>query len=124
MTRWRFEPTADCAESPCWAAADRPAIGMYPTLVISPAESIEVRVQANVNLCAFAGGIDCRRVLVEASPGEPVELEIVPHDTSTSQRMGLAKDDWTDISSLRLLVAPGGVAYVHGPGTAKLTARR
>lgn len=118
----RFEPTADCALSPCWAAADRPAIGMYPTLVIRPGESIEVRVQANVNLCAFAGAIDCRRVLVEASPGEPVELELVPYDTS--KPMALAKDDWTDVSSPRLLVAPGGVAYVHGPGTARLTARR
>lgn len=122
-TGGRFEPkAAPCAESPCWAAADRPAIGMYPTLVIRPGESIEVRVQPNVNLCAFAGTIDCRRVAVQASPGEPVELEIVPY--ATSQPMGLAKDDWTDVSSPRLLVAPGGVAYVHGPGTARLTARR
>jgi hypothetical protein len=95
---------------------------MYPTLVIKPGESSEVRVQPDVNECGFFGNIDCRRVLVDASPGEPVELEIVPHDTS--QPMGLAKDDWDETSVPRLMVAPGGVAYVHGPGIARLTARR
>jgi len=54
---------------------------MYPTLVIRPGESIEVRVEPSVNLCAFGGGFDCRRVLVEAPPGTPVELEIVRQDS-------------------------------------------
>jgi hypothetical protein len=119
----RFEPKTDpCAIAPCWAAAERPAIGMYPTRVIRPGESIEVRVEPRVNECAFAGSVTCRRILVEASAGEPVELEIVPDDTS--KPMGLADDYWDEESVLRLMVAPGGVAYVHGVGTARLTARR
>ncbi len=97
-------------------------IRMYPTLVIRPGESIEVRVEPSVERCAFGGVIPCRRVLVEASAGEPVELEIVPHDTS--KPMGLTDNFWNETSVLRLMVAPGGVAYVYGPGTARLTARR
>jgi hypothetical protein len=94
---------------------------MYPTLAIRPGESIEVRVEPSVNACAFAGGFDCRRVLVEASPGEPVELEIMPHDTS--KPMGLVESDWSEDPVLRLKVA-GGVAFVYNVGTATLTARR
>jgi len=111
-THQRFEPAT---------AAERPAIRMYPTLVIRPGESIEVRVEPGVNACAFGGGFDCRRVLVEASPGEPVELEIVPHDTS--KPMGLVESVWDEEPVLRLTVA-GGVAYVYNAGTARLTARR
>ena len=118
----RLEPTAaPCRISPCWAVADRPSIRMYPTLVIRPGESIEVRVEPDVNACAFGGGFDCRRVLVDASPGEPVELEIVPHDTS--KPMGLVESVWSEEPELRLTVA-GGVAYVYNAGTATLTARR
>lgn len=125
----RFEPTAGpCRIAPCWAAADRPAISMYPTLVIRPGESIDLRVDYTINWCGFGGGFPCRRVLVEASPGEPVELEIVPRDTS--KPMGLAPDDWTDQSQVRLMVAPGSVAYVVWDGghdtmrQGRLTARR
>jgi hypothetical protein len=118
----RLEPTAaPCRISPCWAVADRPAIRMYPTLVIRPGESIEVRVEPGVNACAFGGGFDCRRVMVDAPPGEPVELEIVPHDTS--KPMGLVESVWSEEPELRLTVA-GGVAYVYNAGTATLTARR
>lgn len=123
----RFEPTAaPCMIAPCWAAADRPAIRMYPTLVIRPGESIDVRVESTINSCAF-GGVPCRRVLVEASPGEPVELEIVPRDTS--KPMGLAPDEWTDQSQARLMVAPSSSAYVVWDGDettrqGRLTARR
>jgi hypothetical protein len=109
----RFEPTT---------AVDRPAIRMYPTLVIRPGESIVVRVDRDILLCGFGGAISCRRVLVEASPGGPVELEIVPHDTS--EPMGLG-DEWDESPVLRrLMVPPGGVPYVLGAGTARLTARR
>jgi hypothetical protein len=94
---------------------------MYPTLVIRPGESIEVRVEPDVNTCAFAGGFDCRRVRVEASPGEPVELEIVPHDTT--KPMGLVESFWDEEPVPRLTVA-GGVAYVYNVGSARLTARR
>ena len=116
--RRRFEPNT---------AGTRAEIRMYPTLVIRPGESIEVRVEPTINRCAFAGVFPCRRVLVEASPGEPVELEIVPHDTS--KPMGLAQDYWDEESVLRLMVAPGGVAYLHGDPrgtttTGRLTARR
>lgn len=95
---------------------------MYPTLVIRPGESIAVRVDPAVSRCAFGGAFDCRRVVVEASPGEPVELEIVPHDTS--KPIGLVGDFWDEESVPSLMVAPGGTAYVHGPGTATLRARR
>jgi len=128
-TGGRFEPTAaPCRIAPCWAAADRPQIRMYPTLVIRPGESIDVRVDSTINWCGFGGGFPCRRVLVEASPGEPVELEIVPRDTS--KPMGLAPDDWTDQSLVRLMVAPGSSAYVVWDGgdetmrQGRLTARR
>ena len=97
-------------------------IKIYPTLVIRPGESIEVGVESGVVYCGW--GVPCRRVVVAASPGEPVELEIVPHDTST--RMGLAEneDDDTLQSLRRLMVAPGDRLYIMGAGTARLTARR
>ena len=118
----RLEPTAaPCRIAPCWATADRPEIRMYPTLVIRPGESIEVRVEPSVNLCAFGGGFDCRRVLVEASPGTPVELEVVRQDSQWP--MGLVESIWDEEPVLRRVVA-GGVAYVYNAGTATLTARR
>lgn len=111
---WRVVPTT---------AADRPAIRIYPTLVIRPGESIEVHVDRDVVWCGFGPAIPCRRVLVAASPGDPVELEIVPHDTT--KPMGLGEDEWVESPERRrLLVAPGGYTYVTGPGTATLTARR
>jgi hypothetical protein len=126
----RFEPTAPCHYAPCWAAADRPAIRMYPTLVIRPGESIDVRVESTINLCApdrFFGPFACRRVLVEASPGEPVELEIVPPDTS--KPMGLTADERDEQPVVRRMVAPGSFAYVVWEGAdttrqGRLTARR
>jgi hypothetical protein len=124
----RFEPTAaPCHFAPCWAAADRPAIKMYPSLVIRPGESIDVRVESTINRCAFAGTLACRRVLVEASPGEPVELEILPRDTG--KPMGLTPDEWDEESVVRLIVARGSFAYVVWDGAdttrqGRLTARR
>jgi hypothetical protein len=115
----QFDPTT---------AADRPEIRMYPTLVISPGESVEVRVDTNIKLCRSeysSNAVACRRVLVTASPGDPVELEVVPDDSS--KPMALSLDDWfleaADMSVRRLMVPPGG-AYVLGAGTARLTARR
>jgi hypothetical protein len=64
------------------AAAERPAIRMYPTLVIRPGESIDVRVDSDIVWCGF-DGVPCRRVLVAASTGEAVELEVVPADSSS-----------------------------------------
>ena len=50
----RFEPTANpCAIAPCWAAADRSAIRMYPTLVIRPGESIQVRLETGPVWCGW-----------------------------------------------------------------------
>ena len=94
---------------------------MYPTLVIRPGESIEVRVEPDVNSCAFGGGFDCRRVLVEASPGTPVELEVVRHDSKWP--MGLVESIWDEEPVLRRVVT-GGAAYVYNAGIATLTARR
>ena len=132
-----FRPTAPCSiqlgYSPCWAAADRPAIRMYPALVIRPGESIEVRVDDTaIVLCGHPLGdvepVTCRRVLVSASPGGPVELEVLSHDSSKPMALGLATPDWNvlepHMSVRRLMVPPGGVAYVLGAGTATLTARR
>ena len=61
-------------------AADRPAIRMYPTLVIRPGESTKVRVDGNILWCGWDGL--ARRVLVAASPGDTVELEVVPDDST------------------------------------------
>lgn len=112
---WRFERNMPGTHA---------EIRMYPTLVVRPRESIEVRVESTITLCGYFSPLSCRRVLVEASPGEAVELEIVPHDTS--QPMGLAANDLEEETVPRLKVAPGGVAYVHACATCSgtLTARR
>ena len=131
-TGGRFEPTAaPCGISPCWAAADRPAIRMYPTLVIRPGESIKVRVDEGVFLCGSPGwpldAASCRRVLVAASPGDPVALEIVPDDSSQPMAL-MPESQELDISVRRVMVPPGGFAYVWThfwrTGNATLTARR
>lgn len=129
----RFEPNATpCAIAPCWAATDRPTIRMYPTLVIRPGESIQVRVDADLNWCGHFLGyqVSCRRVLVAASPGGPVELEIVRDDNSKPMALMLEDLLEPDMSVRRLMVPPGGFPYVLadlpgiGAGTARLTARR
>ena len=112
-------------------AADRPAIRMYPTLTIRPGESIEVRVDSSIVWCGW-DGYACRRVLVAGSSGDPVELEVVSHDSSRPMALGLANPAnpynlEPDMSVRRLMVPPGGVPYVIGDyptGTATLTARR
>ena len=102
-------------------ASDRPVIKIYPTLVIRPGESIEVGVESGVVYCGW--GVPCRRVVVAASPGEPVELEIVPHDTST--RMGLAENEDDDTSKYASSHGRAGrPPMIMGAGTARLTARR
>ena len=137
---WRFAPTARCTQTPCWAAADRPAIGMYPTLVIRPGESIEVRIDGALKWCGdmHNGTGPCRRVLVAASPGEPVELEIAPHDSSSPMAFSLEEGDpsiASGFSPRRLMVSPGELVWVsatttgtRAPGpwtpTGTLTARR
>jgi hypothetical protein len=118
-----FEPTN---------AADRPAIRMYPTLVIRPGESIDVRVDTNNTVCRvrddffpLPGVVNCRRVLVAASPGDPVELEVVADDSTEPMALSLEAPFYeSDMSVRRLLVPPGGFPYVIGDGTARLTARR
>jgi hypothetical protein len=106
---------------------------MYPTLVIRPGESIEVRIDGNIVLCgtALVDLVPCRRVVVAASPGGPVELEIVPHDSSKPMTLAMISDqlEFPEPSERRLFLAvpPGGVPYIisdTGTGTATLTARR
>ena len=130
-------PTADSCGwfPPCWAVADRPAIRMYPTLVIRPGESIEVRVDdTGIEWCGHplfgdVNAVTCRSVLVAASPGDSVELEVVAHDSSKPMALGFTlrpEDTFShdpDMSVRRLMVPPGGVPYVLGAGTATLTAR-
>lgn len=120
---------AQCPFSPCGAPADRPAIRMYPTLVISPGESIEVRIDGSIPVLCGWDGYACRRVLVAASSGDPVELEVASHASSEDMALGLAVAGWgfllePDMSVRRLMVPPGGVPYVIGAGTATVTARR
>ena len=113
-TNRQFQPTT---------VADRPAIRMYQTIVIRPDESIEVRVDSDIVSCGFAGEAGpCRRVLVGGSSDDPVELEVVPDDSS--KPMALSPDDWGSMPVRRLLVPPGGSPHVIGAGTARLTARR
>jgi len=104
---------------------------MYPTLVIRPGESIKVRVDEGIFLCGSPGfaldAASCRRVMVAASPGDPVALEIVPDDSS--QPMALMPDSQElDVSVHRVMVPPGGFGYVWTyfwrTATATLTARR
>jgi hypothetical protein len=116
-TYQRFDPNT---------AADRPAIRVYPTLVIRPGESIEVRVDTGIIECGWGGeGGPCRRVQVAASPGDPVELELVPDDSSKPMALSLEEPIYeSDMSVRRLMVPPGGFPYVFGVGTARLTARR
>ena len=127
----RYEGIGPFANPSGPTAADRPAIRMYPTLVIRPGESIDVRVDSNIVWCGW-DGVPCRRVLVTASPGGAVELEVVPHDSSKPMALGLAvpeyccilEPDDMSMSVRRLIVPPGGVPYILGAGTARLTARR
>jgi hypothetical protein len=105
-------------------------IRMYPTLVIRPGESIEVRVDSGIAQCGWGGEAGpCRRVQVAASPGDPLELELVPDDSSKPMALALAIPEYPylepdDMSVRRLMVPPGRVPYVLGAGTARLTARR
>jgi hypothetical protein len=122
-----FEPKGgSCNVGPCWGAEDRPAIRIYPTLVIRPGESVGVRVERDMPWCGWAGDAGpCRRVLVEASSGDPVQLEIVPDDSGKPMALSLEKPFFEpDMSVRRLMVPPGGFPYVFGAGTARLTARR
>jgi hypothetical protein len=131
-THGSFEPTAPrCVNSrSCWPPADRPAIRMYPTLVIKPGESIKVRVTDDNFLC---GGMmmetSCRRVLVAAPPGDLVALEVVPDDSSKPMALLPESAVEFDGSARRVMVEPGGFAYVWADygvvgATATLTARR
>jgi len=100
---------------------------MYPTLVIRPGESIEVRVDDDILFCGW-DGYACRRVLVAAS-GQSVELEVVSDDSNNPMALGLASSPANgfilepDMSVSRLIVPPGRTPYVIGGGTATLTAR-
>jgi hypothetical protein len=113
------------------AASNRPEIRMYPTLVIRPGESIDVRVDGAVVWCGW-DGYPCRRVQVAASPGQSVELEVVSHDSSKRMALGLAVQAnpynvEPNMSVRRLTVPPGGVPFVIAEdptGIATLTARR
>jgi hypothetical protein len=106
---------------------------MYPTLVIRPGESIDVRVDGDISLWGYAW----RRVVVDASPGDAVELEILPDDISKPMALSLVENidalafPEFDMSVRRLMVPPAQdrrVPYVladfRGAGTATLTARR
>ena len=108
---------------------------MYPTLVIRPGESIEVRIDGDRAIVSCGSAllgelVHCRRVVVAASPGDPVELEIVPHDSS--KPMALISDQFEyrswSVRRLILTVPPDAVPYVisdsSGTGTVTLTARR
>ena len=117
----RFEPKTP---------AERPEIPMYPTLVIRPGESIEVRVDGAIAQCGWGGEAGpCRRVLVAAPSDDPVEIEVVSDDSSKPMALALAIPEYPylepdDMSVRRLMVPRGGVPYVLGAGTARLTARR
>jgi hypothetical protein len=109
----RYERIGAFANPSGPTAADRPAIRLHPTLVIRPGESIEVRVESDIVWCGF-DGVPCRRVLVAASPGDPVELEVVPRDSSKPMALGLAIPEnpyilEPDMSVRRLMVPPGAV---------------
>jgi len=129
-TSQRYEGVGPFADPLGPTAAARPAIRMYPTLVIRPGESIEVRVDGGIVLCGMAlvDLVACRRIVVAASPGDPAELEIVPHDSSKPMALALISNEleFPDMSVRRLIlmVPPGRVPYVIGDGTARLTARR
>ena len=96
---------------------------------IGVSKFVEVRVDSGIVWCGW-DGVPCRRVLVAASPGDPVELEVVPHDSSNHMALGVARipeDSFVlepDMSVRRLMVPPGGIPYVIGAGTARRTARR
>jgi hypothetical protein len=106
---------------------------MYPTLVITPGESIEVRVSEERAggvrvICGWDAWLACRRVLVAAPSDDPVELEVVSDDSSKPMALGLAVPGNAfilepDMSVTRLIVPSGENAYVIGAGTARLTAR-
>jgi len=116
----------------CWAPADRTPIRIYPTLVIKPGESIKVRLTDDNFLCFIWSALSsapCRRVLVAVAPGDLVALDVVPDDSSKPMTVTLSPEPFEfDDSVRRVMVEPGGFAYVwadfSGGATATLTARR
>jgi hypothetical protein len=88
------------------------------TLTIRADESIDMRVFTGSYVCGFEGHL-CRRVLVEASTAELLDLEVIPADSQ--QEAGLfAGPEAThpiSVTSLpRRVTMSGGEVWIYAGG--------
>ena len=89
---------------------------MYRTLTIRPGQSLDVRAGAAADSC-FDDGIPCRRVFVEAPPGELVDLAA----TATNSAAQIGLDGYTETHTFsaprwlrQLTVSGSGEVWVYG----------
>ena len=113
-------------------AAERLTIRVYPALVVRQGDTLESRVNSDVQCYGHDHVVASRRVRIAGAPGESVELEIV--SASPAQAVGLSKNcenavvtggDPINFPTMRRLVVPTGEeARIIGAGTVTFTARR
>jgi hypothetical protein len=88
------------------------------TLTIRPGESIEMRVFLGSYVCGFESHL-CRRVLLQSSPGEPMDLEVIPADAQRD--VGLfagpqAKHPLIVTSYPRRVTVSAGEVWIYSAG--------
>ena len=116
LTRAGYEPTRVYV-----TPTSGTELRLLRTLTIRPGESIDMRVFLGSYVCGDESHL-CRRILLEPSTGEPMDLEVIPAD---SQRdVGLfAKHPFSVTSYPRRVTVPDGEAWIYAAG-AELTAQR
>ena len=103
---------------------DALVLAVYPTLIVRPGESIQTRVHLRHYTCSDNLS-PCRRVVIESTPGEPVEVELVPPALDNGLEHGPATTFEFAQYQRRLTVSGGGEVYiVGGSSPVTLTARR
>jgi len=105
-------------------------LGAYPTLHLRPGESVTAQIaHANGltnNVCWFLiDDYSCRRIVVDAPAGEPVDVELAV--LSGSQDIGLIDSEQQPAFAeyqRRITVSAGQVWIVGDPAVVRLTASR
>ena len=126
VTRDGYEPV-HAAATP---ASTDVVVRLYPTLTIRPGESIDARL---LDLDAYAtpwDGVIARRVVIEAAPGEPIQVDLTPLDHPSIGLTTLSAFQAPGDGAFpqhRMIVSTGAV-WITGisgwPGRVRLTASR
>lgn len=124
VTRDGYEPVIATATP---ASADV-VVRMYPTLTIRPGESIEARLFLDTYSTAWDGFV-FRRVVIDAPPGEPVQVDLTPLDHPyIGLSTGSAGQDPSDHGLRDRMIVSTGAVWITGlsgsPGRVRLTASR